>query len=97
VLDDRILLVPSASSAAPSLTATPAEFDRIRSGTLGLTCIAGVGGYPAVSAPLLGVPEGPVGLCLVGPRGSDLALVEIAGALAGPVTPVKHELRTMAL
>lgn len=83
VLAGRILLLPSASSAAPSLTATAAEFDRIRSNTLGLTCIAGVGGYPAVSAPLLSVPEGPVGLCLVGPRGSDLALVGVAAALAG--------------
>ncbi|RKR75996.1 AtzH-like domain-containing protein [Frondihabitans australicus] len=82
VLADRILLLPSASSAAPSLTATPAEFDRIRSNTLGLTCIAGVGGLPAVSAPLLEVPAGPVGLCLVGPRGGDLALVEVAAALA---------------
>lgn len=83
MLDGRILLLPSASSAAPSLSATPAEFDAIRSRTLGLTCIAGVGGYPAVSAPLLRVPGGPVGLCLVGPRGTDLALVRIAANLEG--------------
>ncbi|AMM19315.1 hypothetical protein AX769_03180 [Frondihabitans sp. PAMC 28766] len=81
VLGGRILLLPSASSAAPPLAATPPEFDRVRSATLGLTCIAGVGGFPAVSAPLLTVPGGPVGLCLVGPRGSDLALVEVAATL----------------
>ncbi|GAA4685322.1 AtzH-like domain-containing protein [Frondihabitans cladoniiphilus] len=82
VLDDRILLLPSASSAAPPLTATAAEIDVVRSGTLGLTSVAGIGGYPAVSAPVMQVPGGPVGLCLVGPRGSDLALVEIAASLA---------------
>ena len=31
----------------------------------------------------LAVAGGPVGLCLVGPRGSDLELVALAGALAG--------------
>ncbi|MCU1527643.1 MAG: glutamyl-tRNA amidotransferase [Frondihabitans sp.] len=82
MLDDRILLVPSTSSAAPALGASPAEVDVVRSQTLGLTCIAGIGGYPAVSAPLMTVSGGPVGLCLVGPRGSDLALVRIAGSLA---------------
>ncbi|ROQ40113.1 Asp-tRNA(Asn)/Glu-tRNA(Gln) amidotransferase A subunit family amidase [Frondihabitans sp. PhB188] len=82
VLDGRILLLPSAASAAPSLSSTPAEFDVLRSQTLGLTCIAGIGGYPAVSAPLMTVPGGPVGLCLVGPRGTDLALVALAAGLA---------------
>ena len=100
VLADRVLLLPSASSAAPSLSATSAEVDAVRSATLGLTCVAGVLGAPAVSAPLLQVPgdgsrhaalaaEGrpvvtsrpaPVGLCFVGPRGSDLALLAAAAA-----------------
>lgn len=81
VLDGRILLLPSASSSAPLLSSTPAEIDVVRSQTLGLTCIAGVGGYPAVSAPLMTVPGGPVGLCLVGPRRTDLALIGIAASL----------------
>ncbi|MGA1813048.1 AtzH-like domain-containing protein [Frondihabitans sp. 4ASC-45] len=81
VLDGRILLLPSASSSAPLLSSTPAEIDVVRSQTLGLTCIAGVGGYPAVSAPLMTVPGGPVGLCLVGPRRTDLALIGIASSL----------------
>jgi amidase len=122
-LADRVLLLPSASSAAPSLSATPAEVDAVRAATLGLTCVAGVLGAPAVSAPLLNVPvagaaaaaaaavalvhelpssggseaadrresatrssEGrnaPVGLCFVGPRGSDLALLGLAAAWSG--------------
>ncbi|OII23969.1 hypothetical protein BIV04_05535 [Frigoribacterium sp. MCBA15_019] len=87
LLDGRVLLLPSASSAAPSLGATPAEVDAVRSATLGLTCVAGVLGAPAVSAPVLEVPlasgrRAPVGLCLVGPRGSDLSLLDLAATWA---------------
>lgn len=56
LLADRVLLLPSASSAAPSLSASAAEVDAVRSATLGLTCVAGVLGAPAVSAPRLEVP-----------------------------------------
>lgn len=87
LLDGRVLLLPSASSAAPSLGATAAEVDAVRSATLGLTCVAGVLGAPAVSAPVLEVPlasgrSAPVGLCLVGPRGADLALLGLAASWA---------------
>jgi len=87
LLHGRVLLLPSASSAAPSLGATAAEVDAVRSATLGLTCIAGVLGAPAVSAPVLEVPlasgrRAPLGLCLVGPRGGDLSLVDLAATWA---------------
>jgi Asp-tRNA(Asn)/Glu-tRNA(Gln) amidotransferase A subunit family amidase len=77
-LAGRILLLPSTASTAPSLTADPAEIDAARAATLALTCFAGIGGYPALSVPLLQVNGAPAGLCLVGPRGTDLALVDIA-------------------
>ncbi|WP_371810845.1 AtzH-like domain-containing protein [Frigoribacterium sp. CFBP 13707] len=83
VLGDAVLVLPSASSSAPRLDASPEEVDRVRGATLRLTCLAGVTGRPAVSAPLLRVAGGPVGLCLVGPRGSDLALVDLAASLVG--------------
>jgi Asp-tRNA(Asn)/Glu-tRNA(Gln) amidotransferase A subunit family amidase len=76
ILGDRVLLVPSASSPAPAVDASPADLDAVRGATLRLTAIAGLTGRPALSVPLLNVPE-PVGLCLVGPRGSDLALVDL--------------------
>ena len=82
VLDGRILLLPSASSTAPSRHAHPAEIDRARTRTLTLTCLAGIGGYPALSVPLFDVAGAPVGLCLVGPRHTDLALVDIGAELA---------------
>ncbi|MCM6762991.1 DUF3225 domain-containing protein [Rathayibacter sp. ZW T2_19] len=79
-LDGRVLLLPSASSPAPALDATAERIDAVRSATLSMTCVAGIGGYPALSVPLLSVDGAPVGLCLVGGRGTDLALIELAAA-----------------
>ncbi|WP_084078747.1 AtzH-like domain-containing protein [Demequina sp. NBRC 110057] len=77
-LGDDILLLPSASSVAPALDASPERLQAVREATLGMTAIAGITGRPALSVPLVELDEGPVGLCLVGPRGSDLALIETA-------------------
>jgi amidase len=90
VLGERVLVLPSASSVAPSVFADAELIERTRQGTLRLTCIAGLTGRPALSVPLLGVPQpgallaAPVGVCLVGPRGSDLALIDLAESLASP-------------
>jgi amidase len=84
VLDGRILLLPSAASTAPSRRADPATIDATRTRTLTMTCLAGIGGYPALSVPLFEVAGAPVGLCLVGPRHSDLALIDRGTALAQP-------------
>ncbi|KZX19926.1 amidase family protein [Rathayibacter tanaceti] len=82
-LDGRVLLLPSASSVAPALDASAEVIDEARTATLGLTCLAGIGGYPALSVPRLLVEGKPVGLCLVGPRGADLALLEEAARVVG--------------
>jgi len=83
VLDGRILLLPSASSTAPSRNADAAGIDATRTATLTMTSLAGIGGYPALSVPLFEVHGKPVGLCLVGPRHTDLALIDIGVELAG--------------
>lgn len=86
-LAGRVLLLPSTSSAALALDAPPATVDRTRTATLRLTCLAGILRAPAVSVPALGVStvtgrQAPAGLCLVGPRGTDLALVDLGEQLA---------------
>ena len=88
-LGDRVLVLPSASSTAPTVFADAELIERTRQGTLRLTCIAGITGRPGLSIPLLGVPQpgallpAPVGVSLVGPRYSDLALIGLAEQLAG--------------
>ncbi len=87
VLGDRVLVLPAASSVAPSVFADAELIERTRQGTLRLTCIAGLTGRPGLSIPVLGVPQpgaltdAPAGVCLVGPRYSDLALIELAEQL----------------
>lgn len=86
ILDGRILLLPSTSSSAPNRDANARAVDAARAATVSMTCLAAIGGYPAVSAPLLGVAGRPVGLGLVGPRFSDVAIVEAAAGLSGPAS-----------
>jgi amidase len=88
VLAGRALLLPSTATTAPRLDADAELIDNVRTCTLRLTCLAGIGGYPALSVPALRVDGIPAGLCLLGPRFSDLALIDrgqrIADALQMP-------------
>ncbi|MBA2962750.1 MULTISPECIES: amidase [Ramlibacter] len=78
---DGVALVPSAASVAPLRTADPAEVDAVRLRTLRITCLAGLAGLPQVSLPCR-TPDGlPIGLSLVGPAGSDAALIALAQRL----------------
>ncbi len=43
-----------------------------------MTAVAGTAGLPQLSLPLLHDERGPVGLSLIGPPGSDLALLQLA-------------------
>ena len=74
------MLLPAASSPAPSRDAAPGdpEIEAARAATLGLTCLAGLAGAPAVSLPLLTVDGAPVGLSAIAAPGADLDLVRCA-------------------
>jgi Asp-tRNA(Asn)/Glu-tRNA(Gln) amidotransferase A subunit family amidase len=80
--EGRVLLLPAAASAPPRADAPTAEVEAIRAATMRLTCIAGLAGRPALSAPLLETAEGPVGLSLIGARNTDVALIELAASVA---------------
>lgn len=84
-LGSRPLLIPTASSVAP--LSDPGEkaaqaIERARRQTLLLTSLAGVAGLPAVNIPLVTDRNLPCGACLIGPAGSDNALVALAGRLS---------------
>jgi len=82
LLGGRVMLLPSTSSGAPDRAAPAQSVEAARVATLSLTCLAAIGGYPALSAPVMEVEGRPVGLSLVGPRFSDLALIDLASRLA---------------
>lgn len=71
---DRVLVVPSAASVAP----LPSEAQGARDATLRLTCLAGLGGLPAVSLPLWTAGGLPCGVCLVAGPGRDRDLLGLA-------------------
>lgn len=73
-----VALLPSAASLAPRLDAAPAEVDAVRLRTMAITCIAGLGGLPQVSVPVDTADGDVVGISLMGPPGSDLALIRLA-------------------
>ncbi len=84
LLVDTVLIIPSAAGPAPKVWYSAERVDAHRTANFRLTCIAGSTGRPAVSIPLLQTPDGPLGVCVVGPRGSDEALIALAIALSKP-------------
>jgi len=79
--EDGVLLLPSAASLAPRRDADPASVDAIRLRTMAITCIAGLAGLPQVSLPVRTAGGDTLGLSLLGPAGSDLALIGLARRL----------------
>lgn len=76
--DDAIAILPSAAGLAPKLNATGADVDAMRTRTMHITCIGGISGVCQVSIPYKNAEGIPVGVCLMGPAGSDLALIKLA-------------------
>jgi len=74
LVGDRVLVLPSAASTAP----LPTEAQAVRDATMRLTCLAGLGGLPAVSLPLRAAGELPCGVCLVAAPGRDRDLLDLA-------------------
>lgn len=78
---DGVAVIPSAAGIAPLLTASGAEIDDLRSRTFRITCVAGLAGLPQVSLPFTSLSGMPIGISLLGPAGSDLALIKLAVAV----------------
>ncbi|MFI6435288.1 amidase [Streptomyces sp. NPDC050759] len=81
------LLLPATSGPAPRADAPPEEVETVRAATLRLTCLASLAGLPAVVAPLLRVRSLPVGLCALGARGTDRALLDLTAFTTESRTP----------
>lgn len=84
--DDAIAIVPSAAGLAPLLNESGEAIDLLRMRTMHLTCVAGISGVCQVSIPFKNSAGVPVGVSLMGPAGSDLALIRLATALSKILT-----------
>jgi amidase len=77
---DTVILMPTAP-VSPKRDAAVAEVEAFRARTMGLTCLAGLTGCPQLSMPLAH-EAAPIGISLLGPRGSDESLLTIAAEFA---------------
>jgi amidase len=82
---DGVAVLPSAAGLAPRRDADPAAVDAVRQRTMAITCIAGHAGLPQVSLPMRGAHGEVLGISLLGPAGTDLALIRLARALHAEV------------
>ncbi len=78
---DRVLCLPTAPILPIRRDARLSEMRGAVSRLIELTCIAGLTGLPQLSLPFGWAEEVPVGLSLIGPRGTDAQLVALARAL----------------
>jgi amidase len=89
-----VFIIPAAPTAPPALRSTSEQLNDIRMRTLAVTSLAGLAGLPCVVVPVdkLGRPclmtEGSVekaaaGVCLVGRRETDHALLSLVSAWVG--------------
>ena len=80
--DKTVVCLPTTAGPAPLLGERISERNDVRSRNSALTCIAGTLGAPQINLPLAEVDGLPVGLSLLGPRGSDEMLIAFARAIA---------------
>jgi amidase len=80
--DDAVLCLPTAPGIAPKLATPTAELEVFRARAFALLSIAGLARLPQVSLPLGTMDGCPIGISLIGPRGSDRGLLDWAATRA---------------
>lgn len=75
---DGILLLPTVPDIAPLVSADEPELEDFRNRALRLLCLSGLSGFPQISVPVAHRENAPLGLSVIGPKGSDRSLVAFA-------------------
>jgi amidase len=74
---DGVLVMPTAPGAAPLKKASLHEMQVYRDQALKLMCLASLSGFPQITLPIGEVEGAPFGISLLGPAGSDIALIRL--------------------
>jgi amidase len=80
--ENGVMIIPTMPDIAPLRTQAESELENYRSDAQRMLSIAGLGGLPQLHLPWASHLGAPTGLSLVGPRGSDQRLIELAGHLS---------------
>ena len=88
--DDGLLIVPTMPDVAPLRQADSASLDQYRAAAMRMLCVAGLCRLPQINLPLSQHLGAPLGLSLIGPAGSDLALLPWAKFLMHSGTRLDH-------
>lgn len=75
---DTLLCLPTAASIAPLKRAGLEAINQHRAQSSALLCISPLSGTPQVTLPLVKMQKMPLGLSLIGAKGTDRQLVEFA-------------------
>jgi amidase len=82
LMRDAVLVMPTVPGVAPRSNSDETELEvNLRHQAMNLLCVAGLGGLPQISMPLVEIDGMPIGLSLVGQRGSDKRLIRLAKRL----------------
>lgn len=76
--ENKILVLPTVPGAAPKADLDFASLQSYREQALRLLLWSGLSGFPQITLPLGTVHNAPFGISLLGPKGSDKALIKIA-------------------
>ena len=86
--DDGVLVLPTVPGAAPLKSLSFDATQAYREQALHLLCLSGLSGFPQITLPLGSVDGAPFGISLLGPAGSDLALVRLGRRILAEVGKV---------
>ncbi|MDL2404180.1 amidase [Rhizobium calliandrae] len=79
--DGLVMIIPTAPGPAPLRGSSREIFEAYRQQALGILSVAGHASLPQISMPAEKMDGGPVGLSVIGRRGSDGALLELVEGL----------------
>ncbi|BCH30918.1 amidase [Mesorhizobium sp. L-8-10] len=78
---DGVLVLPTVPGAAPLKASGFETTQAYREQALRMLCLSGLSGFPQITLPLGKVQGAPFGLSLLGPAGSDIALIRLGRKL----------------
>jgi len=79
--EDGVLVIPTVPSCAPLKSESKDTLQAFREQALRLLCLSGLSGLPQITLPLAEVYGAPLGVSMIGPRGSDKRLIKIAAGI----------------